>query len=169
MHDQVDLRELDGRITGRATKADAHRTGALHAVAVAQIINSRKEYLLVRQSEGRQDPGQFVLPVGGHINAGETELEALHREAHEELHLELSSPLQRAIFPFRRRILGRDENHLFYVYEAESDATPILNHESAAFHWFSEVELIEALQRNRAEFARPMLTAYRHLYPDFLR
>lgn len=105
------------------SKQEAHEQGLLYKTVISEVMDSQGRWLLVKQSKDRQDAGQYVSPVGGHVRAGETEIEALKREAYEELGLQKEFKYEyvsRAIY--NRRVLGRQENHFFIMYTIYSDS-----------------------------------------------
>ncbi len=115
----------------------------LHKCVIAEIINSRGEFVLVKQADDRQDPGQFVSPVGGHVRSGETDEDALRRESLEEV------GYRKFEFKFKERIIfnrparGKIENHFFLLYEIYSDDLPILGAEAVDFATFSKEKIKE--------------------------
>ncbi len=145
-NEPVDI--LDHNLTriNTVTKSLAHIKGLLHPVIISEVINSKGEWLLVRQASDRQDASQLVSPIGGHVQTHESELDALVREAGEELGLVVNIN-QPATFKrvgqaiFDRKVLGRHENHLFILYEIYSDIDPVLNYESVEFRRFSTQQL----------------------------
>jgi isopentenyl-diphosphate delta-isomerase len=149
----VDIVDSNNAIVGQAMKSEAHEKGLLHRCVVAMIRRSDGAWLLVRQSSDRQDAGQYVAPVGGHVQAGEHQDDALKREAAEEVGFDRN-------FKFRfvgsgifdRHILGRHENHLFLMYEIDSDTEPQLNHQSESYRYFAEDELKRLLREEPKMF-----------------
>ncbi len=125
----VDILGEDGNFIEVVSKREAHEEGLLHKTVIREVIDSGGRWLLVKQSKDRQDPDQYVSPVGGHVTAGETDIEALKREAGEELGLIGDFKYEfvgRKIF--NRNILGRQENHFFVVYKIYSNQGPTINH-----------------------------------------
>ena len=58
------------------------------------VINGKGEILLQKRSLSKDvQPGKWDTSVGGHVNMGETYLEAAIRETGEELGIELENPL----------------------------------------------------------------------------
>lgn len=117
----IDVADSKNRFLFSIEKQEAHKRGLLHRTILGQLINSRGEWILVKQASDRQDAGQYVSPVGGHVRAGESEKEALFRETFEELGLRdfTYKFIGRGIFD--RHVLGRHENHYFILYEIYSD------------------------------------------------
>jgi 8-oxo-dGTP pyrophosphatase MutT (NUDIX family) len=135
------------------SKIVAHEKGLMHMTVLAELIDSEGKWTLVQQSASRQDPGQFVSPVGGHVKVGESLEEALKREAEEELGLTGNYEFKfiKSI-QFRRKVLGRDENHLFQIFHIHADHTPTLNEEGDDFKKFSEDELRQLLKEKPEMF-----------------
>lgn len=109
----VDIVNEDNQVIGQKLKVEAHKDGDLHRIIIAELVNSRGEYCFVKQAGDRQDPGQFVSPVGGHVGAGEEVESALIRESQEEVGItpEVYEFVGSTIY--HRQVIGRDENHLF--------------------------------------------------------
>jgi hypothetical protein len=53
---------------------------------------------------------------------------------------------------FHRQVIGRDENHLFIVYEITTDDPISLGSESVAIEHFTPVGLKEAISHNPQDF-----------------
>ena len=145
----VDVINEKGEILEVISKRLAHEHGLLHKTVISEVIDSNNRWLLVKQSSTKQDAGQYVSPVGGHVTAGETEEESLKREAFEELGLQGELKFEyvnRAIF--NRDVLGRHENHLFIMFKIYSDAEPVLNEESESHRYFTKGDLITELKEH---------------------
>ncbi len=150
------------------SKQEAHEKGLLHRTVIAEIINTRGEFVLVQQSSDRQDAGQFVSPVGGHVEAGESEEEAIKREANEEFGLaEVTCKLIGKEI-FYREVKGRKENHYFVLYEIHSDAIPILNEESVGFEYFSREKLAQEIKTKPTKFGDAFIFVIKTFYPELL-
>lgn len=161
----VDVIDEQNRVIRNVPKTVAHQEGLLHRIVIAELKNSKGEYCFVRQAGDRQDAGQFVSPVGGHVSAGESIDNALIRECQEEVGL---SPVKYTLVGqtiYNREVIGRQENHLFIVYEIETDETPILNHESVEFRWFSIEEIKSNVKSNPDLFG----AAWHHVYKNIFK
>jgi 8-oxo-dGTP pyrophosphatase MutT (NUDIX family) len=164
--DVVDSRNL---VVGSSTRDDAHANGLLHRVVVALLTDHDNRWLLVRQAGDRQDAHALVMPVGGHVRAGESELEALAREVEEEVGMSLLDPklVGRAVFD--RTVLGRRENHLYCFYEMRTDQQPRLNAESIAYRWLDRDRMVSMARRRPATFGGGFYFVVRNFYPDLHR
>lgn len=152
----VDVIDEEGKILKTVAKGYAHTEGLLHKTVIADVIDSEGRWLVIKQSASRQDPGQYVSPVGGHVSAGETVEEALRREAAEEIGLESDFEyvyVGEAVF--NRHVLNRQENHLFVVYRIHGDIKPVLNDESDSYEYFTETELKNLLKDHPEQFGAP--------------
>jgi len=164
----VDIIDESGKRIRSVSKKEAHEKGLFHKCVVAEVIDSHGRWLLTKQASDRQDAGQFVSPVGGHISAGETEENALLREAGEELGIADFTFKHIGEVLFNREIIGRKENHMFILYEIYSDKTPVLNHESQDYQWFTKEELRKELQENKQKFGNAFFVVLKNFYSDLL-
>lgn len=148
----VDVIDEKGRVIRTCSKEEAHREGYLHYTVVSELKTTKGEWILVRQAGDRQDAGQYVSPVGGHVRAGETLENALRREAEEEIGLTNITFSYIGQGVFNRTVLGRHENHLFVLYEIVSDEKPMLNSESVGYETFTTARLREELKTDPGKF-----------------
>ncbi len=144
----VDIVDKNLKVLYSIDKQEAHNKGLLHPTVISEVINSKGEWLLVKQASHKQDAGQFVSPVGGHITSGETMDDALTREAFEEVGLSdfKYTYIGKAIYERKWKV--GVENHYFIVYEIYSDKEPVLNDESVEYRWFKVEEIKEILKSN---------------------
>ena len=165
----VDIVDENDEVVGKASKQEAHQKGLLHRTVIAELIRSSGQWILVRQSADRQDAGQLVSPVGGHVRSSESEKEALKREAKEELGL-IKAFKFRLIGKkiFNREVLGRKENHLFILYEIYSDDRVVLNAESVGYESFSMDQLRTELKDNPLKFGDAFHFVIRSFYPELI-
>ena len=165
----VDVVDENGNVLEAVPKTDAHQRGLLHKTVISQVIDSQERWLLVKQSGDRQDAGQYVSPVGGHVRAGESEVDGLKREAEEELGLTGDFKyeyINRAIF--NRFVLGRQENHFFIMYKIYSDAEPKLNEESESCDYFTEEQLKRELKENPKKFGDAFVFVIKQFFPHLI-
>jgi isopentenyl-diphosphate delta-isomerase len=163
----VDIIDEQGNVLKVVEKRLAHTEGLLHKCVISQVIDKDGRWLLVLQSKGKQYPGQYVSAIGGHITSGETEDEALKKEAFEELGLTGDIKFEyvdRAIF--NTEVIGRKENHLFIMYKIHSDAQPVLNDESDSWKYFTEAELKSELKNYPEKFGNAFHFCIQKFFPE---
>lgn len=152
-------------VIGKVTKEGAHEKGLLHRCVISEIKDSQNRWMLVKQAQSRQDPGQYVSPIGGHVSAGETNDQALKREAMEEVGLKGFEYKYIGKAIFNRSVLQRLENHYFILYEIYSDEKPILNHESESYAYFSDEELRKGLKNHPQIFGNAFHFVVNNFFP----
>ena len=167
--EMVDIVDENDNVSHQATRGEAHQKGLLHRTTISEVRDSEGRWIMVKQSADRQDAGQYVSPVGGHVEAGETEDEALKREAKEECGLSNFDYKLVGKAIFNRSVLGRQENHYFILYEIYSDAGKLqLNHESESYKLFTTQELKDSLKRNPEMFGNAFHFVVTAFYPELL-
>lgn len=87
MAEQFPIVSEKGDTVGKTCRNYAHSgMKPLHPVVHLHVFNSRGELYLQKRPEWKDiQPGKWDTAVGGHIDAGETVEEALHRETAEEI------------------------------------------------------------------------------------
>lgn len=166
MDEQIDIINEKNVIIGASGKTRAHREGLLHRIVIGEIINSKGQYCFVQQAANRQDPGQFVSPIGGHVQKGERIEDALCRECLEEVGFTPVDLKYVGSTIFEREIIGRHENHYFLVYVIHHDGPITLNHESVAHRWFSIAEIKSLLQSKPATFGAAWHHVFKNCFPN---
>jgi len=90
MEEHFDVCDADGIPTGQSLpRREVHRRGLWHRSAHLWLVSGETLLLQQRHPGKETDPGRWDIAVAGHLSAGQTPLEALLREAREELGLEL--------------------------------------------------------------------------------
>jgi 8-oxo-dGTP pyrophosphatase MutT (NUDIX family) len=165
--EMVDIIDENGKTLRQELKTEAHKHGWLHKTVIG-YLKYGDDWALVRQASDRQDAGQLVAPVGGHVKAEESELDALLREAEEEIGTRNISYKHIGDKVFHRQVIGRDENHLFIVYEISTDDPIRLNEESVAIERFSPEGLKEALREQPGNFGDAYYFVLESFYSEYL-
>src|SRR3989344_2156525 len=165
--EQVDIVDENENFVEVVAKGVAHEKGLLHKTVIGQVIGSDGKLLLVKQASNRQDAGQYVSPIGGHVTSGEKDIEALKREANEEIGLtgEFKWELVGKKI-FNRHVIGRHENHFFILYKIFSDAEPVLGAEDDGCRYFTKQELKQELKENPKLFGDAFHFVVNAFYPD---
>lgn len=105
--------------------------------AVMIVLYKDGKFLLGKRSELKKKAPGYWCPVSGHIEPGESEEEAVIREAREELGV-LVRPLKKITsIPTRD---GTTDLH-WWLSEILEGTPEIANEENSAIRWFSKDEL----------------------------
>ncbi len=115
----VHIDEHDCEI-GVIPRKEAHRTGLLHRVVIIYVFDAEGNILV----QERADDGRFDHSSAGHVDPGETYLEAAKRELGEELGI-FNVPLEEHGMLLVDEMLpkkGRHKKHLYKMYSCT--ATP---------------------------------------------
>lgn len=163
----IDIVEEQGIVVRQAMKSEAHVHGWLHKTVIG-CIPYRDGMGLVRQAADRQDAGQLVMPVGGHVMAAEDSDQALIRECEEEIGTSDVTFRYIGTKIFRRNILGRDENHMFILYELIVNGALQLGDEAIEYREFTKAELKNHLRDHPSEFGDAFYFMLEHFYPGLL-
>lgn len=167
MEEIVDLVDAGGRVLRQVTKGQAHVHGWLHKTVIG-CLRDGEDWVFARQAADRQDAGQLVVPVGGHVRAGESDLAALFREAEEEIGVRHVSYVRIGTAILHRNVIGRNENHLFVVYEIATTDSIILGNESVAIERMTPTQHKRALIERPKDFGEAHYFLLEKFYRDYL-
>lgn len=163
----VDILDSNYRIVGQKSKNEAHQLGLLHRTVIAGVKDSKNRFLLVTQADFKQDAKKYVFPVGGHVQAGESIIDALKREVLEEISFQDFKYRKRGEAHFNRTFNGMNENHYFTYFEIISDESPLLGDESHSYVYYTEKELKNELTLNPYSFGEGFFVVVKIFYPEF--
>jgi 8-oxo-dGTP pyrophosphatase MutT (NUDIX family) len=168
MYEEIlDIVDNNGSIMHQASKVESHKHGWLHKTVIGYIRDANS-WTLVRQSDDKQDAGQFVAPVGGHVKSNETEIEALLRESEEEIGTRNIEYKYIGVATYHRQIIGRDENHMCFVYEINTLDHIKLGVESVSVETFSNEDLKRQIIENPDDFGDGYYFILERFYPEYL-
>lgn len=133
--------EPSGIVVGRASRKYCHSgSKLLHPVVHLHIIDRYgRLYLQKRSMEKDIQPGKWDTAVGGHVDYGEQLMEALFREADEELGLKDFNPVYLTSYTFESEI----EKELVNVFAAVGSyrLTPDMDEVEEGRYWeMTEIE-----------------------------
>lgn len=92
MDDLIDIVDENTQLTGiTATKSEVHQKGWFHSTAHLWLYTNQGEILLSQRSSSKTIyPLLWDVSVAGHVDAGETIIDALIRETKEEINLSVT-------------------------------------------------------------------------------
>jgi isopentenyl-diphosphate delta-isomerase type 1 len=113
------LVDRDGNRVGQASRAACHGNPALiHLVVHLHVFDPRGRLCLQKRSMTKDtNPGRWDTSVGGHVGAGEEVMDALLREAREELGIDARD----ASFLYAWLSEGSFESELAHCYRLVSE------------------------------------------------
>lgn len=120
----IDVIDAQGNLTGeRQSRADIHKNGTWHRAVHCWLINSNQELLLQKRTLNKEtNAGMWDISIAGHVPAGLTPVEALIKEAQEELGLKLVPENVEHLFTIKQqsihqggRYLNNEINDVFLV------------------------------------------------------
>jgi len=120
----IDIYDDLGRKSNLTTeKNEAHKKALIHKGVCVWIMNSKDEILLQTRSSHVMFPNMLDISFSGHINAGETSIEAAIREGQEELGITLDIDKLQYLFTCREYggIEGYTENEIDDVFLYRAD------------------------------------------------
>ena len=168
MEERVNIVDENDEVIGEICKKEAHEQGLLHRTVIAEVKDSQNRWLMVKQAGDKQDAGQFVSPVGGHVATGERVEDAIIRETKEEIGIEGFKYRLVGKAIFNREVIGRKENHLFILFEIQSDQIPVLNEAGVEFRYFTDEELKMGLRSHPDQFGEAFHFVVRKFYPHLI-
>lgn len=96
--------DAHNNVIGAGSRSEAIEKGIAHRVVRINIFNSQGELLIQRRSEKVAFPGVWDQSVGGHVDEGESYVEAAERELGEELGI--STPLTKVAEYYSEEYFG---------------------------------------------------------------
>jgi isopentenyl-diphosphate Delta-isomerase len=145
----VDVVNENDEAIGKATRKEAHKKKHLHRAVHIVVFNSKGEVFV--QKRGKKVgtlPGYLEISCAGHVDSGETYLDAAHREMKEELGFDM--PLQ-----YVEKIQGCKETGYEFVeiFACLYDGTLNLNTEEVDSGLFQDpAAIIEDFILERKEY-----------------
>ena len=103
-------------------------------ISLLLLVNNNR-YLLFK----RRDSNLYALP-GGHVEEGETPLDAVIREIYEELNITIPNVKLVGRYPYKNEVLN-----VYYYNNTEFDTSSImLDDEHSDYRWFTYYEVLNS-------------------------
>ena len=150
MTEYFDVIDKNDKVIGKASRDECHAKGLLHRAVHIVIINSKGQLLLQKRSIKKDlYPGWWIDAAAGHVDSGETPIEAANREIMEEIGVSVNLE---ELFRFRKKWKGsgKIDNEIITVYAGRSDGTFKINTEEVQFvKFFSYKKIREMLKKEK--------------------
>ena len=129
--------------------------------------SDRKYVLLQKRGETDLYAYKWTCPVSGHVDLGESFLEALAREYKEELEGTSSRYLRGVEEKGHIKVRNENEWELKKIYDVEIDSPEIyfrLSPEIHGFSFFKTSELCQMIEENPNDFTEGVVKAYQEFF-----
>ena len=130
-------------------------SGLMHRAVAVFIINSKNQVLLQKRSEKQKMwPSMWDLSSGGHVDSGEQGFQAIQRELHEELGLDIQTSEMTFIgSAFSTNIKGDIINNHFNEYyvvnkDIDLESLRLQEAEVSEVKWVDKEEIINRIKNN---------------------
>jgi isopentenyldiphosphate isomerase len=158
MDEYIDIVNTKGEPTGKtALKSEAHKNGWYHNTIHVWLFTSKGQILLQQRSHRKLiHPLLWDVSAAGHIDAGETFIEAALRETKEEIGLQLKSEdlikigVKLHEMSYSNGTIRDNEFHQVYIAELQVDVNTLIPQETEveALKLVSFDEFEELLQQS---------------------
>ncbi|MBI2637557.1 MAG: NUDIX domain-containing protein [Candidatus Sungbacteria bacterium] len=129
-------------ILGEASRQNAHHEGLLHRVAVTYLINDAEEILI----NERADNGLLDHSSAGHVDVGESYLEAAKRELKEELGVANIELHEAGSALGSDKSDGEHRRHMFKIFICKSSPVTLKKDEVRRVYWAKPSEVLKDME-----------------------
>lgn len=106
----VDILDMDGNKIGVKSREEASKDKDIYRIVYLWIITNKKILIQQRSFNKKSNPGLWDCAVAGHVLSGENSVNAILREAKEELNLDLREKELKLIYSN----VGCDDKYQFH-------------------------------------------------------
>lgn len=140
----LDVVDEHNQIIAQATRGEIHAQGLRHRAVHILIYNKKAEMFLQKRSMIKDDfPGYWDSSAAGHVDAGESYDQCLHREVKEELGIDLKEQPKKL---FMLEATPETGMEFCQVYKAILEGPFVLDKDEIdEGRWFSEEEINNCL------------------------
>lgn len=141
----VVLIDENDNVIGEMPKKEAHQKGLPHRVSVIYLLNDKGEILVQKRSDGRLDHSS-----AGHVDAGETYLQAAQREVEEELGVK-NVELEEVGKIFNDEIepsTGHHIRHQDTIFKVKANPVKVNKDEIQEVFWKDPKEILEDMAKD---------------------
>ena len=158
MEEMFDVVDEDDQVVGQAPRSEVHRKRLLHRAVHIFVFNSNGELLIQQRTEQKDEfPLCYTSSASGHVDAGESYVQAAVRELKEELRLQTDLEFL-ARFP-ASPMMAYEHSML---YRTITDESPVFDPEEILDGWYwAPGEIEQRLESEPDRFAPVFRVLYR--------
>ena len=154
--------DKNDNIIGAATKENAFKKGIIRRISRIFLIDKDKIYLQRRGPTMKLFPNTWDQSAGGHVDEGETYIEAAKRELHEELGISDVTLLELGKFYLEETYAGLETFQFSMVFTASYNHQLInfQQNEVSGGKWFGFEEVTKLIDQNPKDFSTGFIVAW---------
>jgi 8-oxo-dGTP pyrophosphatase MutT (NUDIX family) len=163
----LDVIDKNNIVVGQALKSKVHEQGLFHRVSVVLLKRADGRYLIPTASGLKVDAGGLFHSTAGHVDTGESYLDAAARELWEEVSITLSKDelVFLGAYWLEKDYPSRKENARFEIFEGPFSGEKIIfNEEQVDEQWFTKEELLEIYQKTPARLSYPLILTCKNIF-----
>lgn len=163
MSDKILIVDEDNIPVGSADRHKAHSSGKIHRIVRLFLFNTKGELFLQQRSMTVDNyPGLWDQSAAGHVDEGESNEDALRREALEEIGIHLSNIKEVGTYYSEnsRTMDGKNMRRFNTLYTAISDKEVAIDHDEVmAGRWVSLQEIDQLIAQHPEKYTNGMKRA----------
>ena len=169
-HDELlDVIDKNNIVVRQALKSAVHEQGLLHRMSAVLLKRADGRYLIPTASNLKADAGGLFHSTAGHVDAGESYLDAAVRELQEEVGIVLPKDKLTSLgsywiekdYPSR----NRKEHGRFEIFEGPYSGEKItLNEEQTNAQWFNKEELRDIERTAPEKLSYPLTLTCKNIF-----
>ena len=136
-------------ILGEISREKAHQEGLLHRISVIYLINEKKEILV---NERAMD-GHLDHSSAGHVDVGESYLEAAKRELYEELGVSNIDLIELGFATASDVYDNLKSNHMMKIFVCKAKPVNINREEVKSIFWSNPINILSDMDINPNKYA----------------